>query len=507
MATYYKKKDDVKLKPGQALGYTAGKGYYAAGTPTPPKPPPAAVKPSSKAAPTTTRPKAADTPTAPPSHASPPYISPRAIEDDYLTTDDARRSDARAGRSAPSSTPKLSVSTAHYEHPGDVPLKPGQSLALEAERGYYAAGRPNPEKASSTPASSTTKVTALSARASTESPLKEHVETRDGKTSITLSHATKPGEKTSQEKKVAAHAHERTAKPHTSADRDHATVRNTKKASSRVHDQVGKSKNRSHHPESKIKHHPGRPKRGPLATAASKHGTKHGTVRLRPGGKLAVQGVQQLATPSYLISSDIAANVNGVVDIDFGADGNLEFTSGDTVLYSLPVDGLQGLEASATLNPHGFAGSLTAKLPSVPGVKSEVTVDSDGAVTLAIAGNGVESTITFKPEGEIEIETTVHRDIQGQSVKLALTTTLTPRASKTSGQRSTAQSETAPKPAKKTVTKPIRVTRPFRVPGTTSGAGDAAEAGSDAEAGSEAIGAEGAEGVDVLLDLIGLALL
>ena len=52
MATFYKDKDAVKLKPGQTLGFTAGKGYYAAGTPTPPKPPPSSTaKPSSEAAP------------------------------------------------------------------------------------------------------------------------------------------------------------------------------------------------------------------------------------------------------------------------------------------------------------------------------------------------------------------------------------------------------------------------------------------------------------------------
>ncbi len=270
MPTFYKKKDQVKLKPGQTLGYTAGKGYYAAGAPTVPKPPPAAVTPAARqsgAAPTAARPSAAKMPTAPQRPAIKHIEASRATEDDYLTTDDARRSDARAGRSAPAATPKPSESTAHYEHPGDVPLKPGQSLALEAERGYYAAGRPNPTKASSTPAPSTTKVTALSTRASTESPLKEHVETRDGKTSITLSHATNPsGDKASQERKVSARASDRSAKP--TQEAAHRAAIETKKASSRVHEQLAKTKERSRHPKSGIGRHPGH-KHGQWATAAS----------------------------------------------------------------------------------------------------------------------------------------------------------------------------------------------------------------------------------------------
>lgn len=35
MPTYYTLKDSVPILPGQTLGFTSGKGYYAAGTPTP----------------------------------------------------------------------------------------------------------------------------------------------------------------------------------------------------------------------------------------------------------------------------------------------------------------------------------------------------------------------------------------------------------------------------------------------------------------------------------------
>jgi hypothetical protein len=263
VTTFYKKKDEVNLKPGQTLGFTAGKGYYPAGSPTPPKPSPAPAKPSSRAEPTATRPTAAKTPTAPPGRASSPPTTRRPGEPD---SDTARGSDARVNRSPASTTPKLSESTAFYRRANDVPLGPGQTPGYAGERGYYAAGRPQPTKAATTPRPSTVKVTALSTRASTESPLVEHRETRDGRTTIRLAHATKPTDHTSQERKVAAHASERSAKP-TKEPARRAAVE-TKKASSRVHEQLAKNKERSHHPKSGIGHHPGH-KDGPWATAAS----------------------------------------------------------------------------------------------------------------------------------------------------------------------------------------------------------------------------------------------
>jgi hypothetical protein len=183
-------------------------------------------------------------PTAPERVGSKPTVVSPTSEAADLAAEEAERSDARAGRSASSAIPKLSESTAHYEHAADVPIKPGQTLAFAAERGYYAAGRPNPTKAPTTPTSSTTKITALSTRASTESPLREHVETRDGRTTIRLSHATTPaGDKTSQERQVSAHANERSAKP--SKDATHRTDVKTKKASSRVHEQLEGTRNRA----------------------------------------------------------------------------------------------------------------------------------------------------------------------------------------------------------------------------------------------------------------------
>jgi hypothetical protein len=202
----------------------------------------------------------------------------------------------------------------------------------------------------------------------------------------------------------------------------------TKKASSRVDKQVAKNKGRASRAKPKGGRHSldnNHHRRAKIARAA-RDGKKRGKVQLVPGGKAIAQGVAEVETPLYLISSDISTNLSGGVEVTAGADGNLTFTGGGTVLYTLPVDGLQGLEASASLNPDGLSAGLTADLPSVPGIDSSVSVDSDGDVTLSIDGNGVRSEITFKPEGEIEVATTVHREIQGTTVELSVTTTIAP---------------------------------------------------------------------------------
>lgn len=417
MTTYYTSMNRVKLKPGQTFGFTPGKGYYGyypAGKPTPPKPP-AKPPPKTAAKPTATRPVAAKTPTAPPSKP-------------------AHRSAAPAAQKKSAAKPETSPSTAYYSKRSEVHLQHGQTLAYTAGKGYYAAGRPNPTKASKTPKPSHVKVTAVSTKGSTKSPLKADGDTKGYR--------------------------------HAKATHAHTTNVKTKKATSHAHHQVAKNK---------------------------KHTTKHRRLRLLPGGKRTVQGVQQLATSSYLISTAIATNVSGGVEATY-SDGNLVFTSDGTVVYSMPVGGLNALEASATLDPDGFAASVTANLPTVPGVTTEVTVGSNGAVTLTIKGNGVENTITFKPEGEIEIETSVKKDIQGQSVELKLTTTLTPAEPEKAGQPATRQSKPAPKPAKKPVTKPVHATKPVRASGRKSGAGEGAEE-SGAERGAEAGAEGGGEGV------------
>ena len=170
MANVYKNKSDVHLKPGQTLGYRAGEGYYAAGTPTPPKPASSSTAETSSdrsaVAPTATRPVAAKTPTTPRSQPKTP--APTARADDHGTpADETTRRSGPLTASKPSA-PKTDGPTPYYAKPADVPLKPGQALAHKTGDGYYAAGRPNPTKASAAPKTSTTKVTAISTRDSTD---------------------------------------------------------------------------------------------------------------------------------------------------------------------------------------------------------------------------------------------------------------------------------------------------------------------------------------------------
>lgn len=195
---------------------------------------------------TATRPTAARTPTSPPRKTD----APRHAGSDTAEVPGTRgRSAGRATRA----TPELGDAGAHYTRPSEVPLRPGQTLGYTAGRGYYATTRPNPTRASTTPKSRTTKIVALPTRASTDSPLKQHVETRDGKTSIRLHHATKPGGE-SEERRVSARAVERSAKP--TQEHAHRTTVETKKASSRVHEQLAKKKERSHHAKSGGGHRP-----------------------------------------------------------------------------------------------------------------------------------------------------------------------------------------------------------------------------------------------------------
>jgi hypothetical protein len=212
VATFYKKKDEVKLKPGQTLGFTAGKGYYAAGTPTPPKPPPSSTASKTPAAaPTATRPVAAKTPTTPASIAKKPAPAPRKPED-RDPEDDTTRRGAPVTASKPAA-PKINLSTPFYTKPGDVPLLPSQTIAHSDGNGFFAAGRPNPTKAPTSPRSSTAKVTAVSTKASTESPLVEHRETRNGRTTVTLSHRAKPEGKPASKPVNAASRNHRTSVP------------------------------------------------------------------------------------------------------------------------------------------------------------------------------------------------------------------------------------------------------------------------------------------------------
>lgn len=482
MATYYKNKNEVKLKRGHTLGYTAGKGYYAAGKPTSPKPSLAPAKTSSEAVPTATRPKAAKTPTAPP-HASAPPPTPRGAPPD---ADAPSRDDTHANRSATSKTPKLSESTDYYIRPGDVPLKPGQLLALTHEHRYYAVGRPNPTRASTTPKSSTAKITAISSRASTESPLKKHVETRDGRTHVTLSHATKPGaERASNDKKMAAHARERSAKP--TREPAHKAAVDTRKASSRVHEQLEKNKNRSHHAKSANGiHHLGHNHHGRSAADQPRHRDRYpgpfttpfellppGAPALRPGMKWEASTV--FGTPDFIAETSLQASITGVQVQEHAWD--LVVTSGNQTLFSLPLGPLNSNLVQSVAAEVGQIRQGLTKTYYVAGAGTVTATWTARGLSVSTSSHEITTDVAIKLPDEIEVSTegTVHTPGLFTSkpvpVKLAVTTTLTFRPP----TRQAPRQRPEPKPTPKLVSTPFPKPAPpfLSVPGLPwAGAGE-----------------------------------
>jgi hypothetical protein len=408
VTTFYTKKDEVSLKSGQTLGYTAGKGYYAAGTPTPPKPPPSSTPAKtspdkSTVAPTATRPTAAKTPTTPASLERAPTTSSR-------TADGDRAAAAASNRSAPPTPskpvpPKIGESTPYYTKPGDVPLKPGQTLGHETGEGYYAIGRPNPTKASSKPESSTAKVMALSSRGSTESPLKEHIETRNGKTSITLSHATKPaGDKTPQERKVSAHANERSAKPHAATARAHTT----RKASSRVDHELARTRERS--PRAQVAngiHH--LEKKGPGSTFEF-NGPALLTAILLTRAKVDEHG--DFLFGNYLVRVSFEASIKGPeITVE---DGRLVLEWGGNTISSVKLDGVldhfTNLFEEVNSHENQVQDLLEGTLPLAGG--GTVTTSVHPGISVTVTSHGLSTTVGLKPPDTFYVTTSGSKRIQ-----------------------------------------------------------------------------------------------
>jgi hypothetical protein len=153
--TYYTYKYEVALKPGQTLGYTPGRGYYAKGTPTPAPAPPApkaappgpigdAASGSGYGTPTSTQPQPGSkagaggnsTPTSKqPEAASNVPSGPAATRTGLQPVSakppgaPAQISDAASGEG---------YGTRYYTYKKDVPLKPGQTIRFSRGKGYYA---------------------------------------------------------------------------------------------------------------------------------------------------------------------------------------------------------------------------------------------------------------------------------------------------------------------------------------------------------------------------------
>jgi hypothetical protein len=125
MPTYYTYKDEVPLLPGQTLGFTAGKGYYAAGTPTPTQ----ATRETTGYQETYVSPAAAPAPT-------PTYTSPTASRTAAQTYD----------------YPEADVSAAAAPSPAPAPAQPAQTPAQLAQTQPVPA---TPSQAPTTAAAST----------------------------------------------------------------------------------------------------------------------------------------------------------------------------------------------------------------------------------------------------------------------------------------------------------------------------------------------------------------
>ncbi len=135
MATnYYTYKSQVSLKPGQTLGYTPGKGYYAKGTPTPASKGGAGQSASASSSGGSTQQPASsdDSPGKATGDTSESVASATQIVAKHAIQPVAAAADFR---------PKTSV-TDYYTWAYEVPLLPGQALGFTPGKGYYAKGTP-----------------------------------------------------------------------------------------------------------------------------------------------------------------------------------------------------------------------------------------------------------------------------------------------------------------------------------------------------------------------------
>jgi hypothetical protein len=108
---YYANPGQVELLPGQTIGFLAGHGFYAVGTPEPA---------GGSATPVATQPSPAITP--PESPPTPPTV----------------------GSASTQPVPSVQPPTYYYANPGQVELLPGQTIGFLAGHGFYAAGTPEP---------------------------------------------------------------------------------------------------------------------------------------------------------------------------------------------------------------------------------------------------------------------------------------------------------------------------------------------------------------------------
>jgi hypothetical protein len=410
VATFYSKKNEVALKPGQTLGFTAGKGYYAAGTPTPPKPPPSAtLAKAPTVAPTATRPVAAKTP------ATPLNVAKKAP--DPRKPDVRDPADDTSSRSAPlrpskPAAPKINRSTPFYTRHGEVPLKPSQTLAHEEGQGFYAAGRPNPTKAPSRPNPSTVKVTAVSTRASHRSPLVESRELNGPQETVRLRHREQPWRKGITDMEVLGRELGNAAGDTSPSENHRPPKHHSSRPASSLggrhsdlmgHVAGGPSKNRHH----------------------KRHLDKSPTWPPPPfGTKVRFEAGVTRYAGNFKITSTFAASTKGIKARE--VDGRLVFTAGDKTVYSVPLGALGSFTSAAKSFRATLQSLATFKLDNTP-----VTVHPNWPTGYSVTAeiHGVESTIEVnfvEQKVVFSLNQTTHIHKLHNSVDSELTVTVSP---------------------------------------------------------------------------------
>jgi hypothetical protein len=237
---------------------------------------------------------------------------------------------------------------------------------------------------------------------------------------------------------VSARASERSAKP--TQGHAHRTTVETKKASSRVDEQLAKNKDQSHHAKSGIGHHPGRAKHDPVATAASAGGAGFRDPFAPPLSAFArslklVGPAQSFEIGDIAGETGVEASVPGVrFEVD-PSTGDLTVRAGSqkVLTVSLSVLNSHAVEIAEALHTAFDKVKNGATITQVvDGHPVTFTASKDG-VSVSGKSHGVTTTVTLNPLGQLVISLTgtasiPSRRVPGSSeaVNLAVTTILTP---------------------------------------------------------------------------------
>jgi len=290
---------------------------------------------------------------------------------------------------------------------------------------------------------------ATSVKASTVSPLIEHRETRNGRTTVTLSHrenvysdlATKPsdgaistrpaGVKAPLDHKASVRASDHSAKPQAEQTDKYKTNVRVRKASTRVDHELARTKDRSRRAEvANGIHNLVDPSRSVLRLGA--HVNVEKLLLALALSHFKVDTHEVFLEHGFKFETSLEASVDGV-HISHG-DGRLELKWGDNTLASVNVDRVfdhfaQFLEdADATRKQVKDALSGTLKLP---GGVTLSTSSTDG-LSVTVSSRGITTTIglkfpdTYYVSTEVDKPLTPRPPLSSVDVHIKATVELTP---------------------------------------------------------------------------------